>query len=102
MRKIVSNIYEELNLSLESQEKIGDLQQLRAKLDMLNNNILKNKKVKILSKHNGWISIAPNGLSPGPKQLGHLKRELSNRWWMTNLIDILKETALRTGFINHF
>ncbi|MED2652888.1 Tn3 family transposase [Bacillus thuringiensis] len=95
--------YEELNQPLESQEKIDDLQQqLRAKLDMLNNNIPKNKKVKILSKHNGLISIAPNELSPEPKQLGHLKRELSNRWWMTNLIDILKETALRTGFINHF
>lgn len=37
--------YEELNQPLESQEKIDDLQQqLRAKLDMLNNNIPKNKK----------------------------------------------------------
>ncbi|WP_254260300.1 hypothetical protein [Listeria fleischmannii] len=67
--------YEELHLPIEATEKIADLQRkLQHKLHTLNHTIPRNKKVKILSKKNGWIAIAPNELSPEPKNLTSLKK----------------------------
>ncbi len=37
-----------------------------------------------------------------PQNLGRLKAEIRRRWGGTPLLDILKEAALRAGFLNHF
>jgi len=58
--------------------------------------------VKILEKGNGWISLSPLEAQPEPVGLTALKTELGQRWPMTSLLDILKETELRVGFTEVF
>jgi hypothetical protein len=71
-------------------------------LTVLDKGLPKNKKVSISEYKGGWISVADNDVQPEPKRLDYLKREIANRWWMINLIDILKETDLRIGFTDLF
>lgn len=95
--------YEKLHLPIEATEKIEDLKfKLNTKLSMLNTTISDNKKVTILAKHNGWISIAPNELALEPKELTYLKKAVSERWWLISLVDIIKEVDLRIEFSSTF
>jgi hypothetical protein len=61
-----------------------------------------NSKVKILNKKNGWICLTPLDAQAEPSHLVQLKREINQRWHMTSLLDMLKETDLRIGFTNQF
>jgi TnpA family transposase len=58
--------------------------------------------VKILPKKDGWISVSPFEALPDPANLGGLKREVGQRWPATSLLDVLKETDLRTNFTQAF
>ena len=62
----------------------------------------KDGKVRILAARGGWISLTPFAALPEPLCLPRLKAEVAVRWPMTGLLDILKETALRTGFTDVF
>ena len=56
-------------------------------------------KVRLLpNRKKKPISITPLAAQPEPRNLLSLKREVGKRWPNTALLDILKETALRTGF----
>lgn len=77
-------------------------QQMTEALYTLDANIPNNSKIKILTKGNGWISLSPLKAQSEPKNLTRLKTEVGQRWPMTNLLDILKETDLRTEFTQHF
>lgn len=56
-------------------------------------------KVRLLpNRKKKPISITPLTPQPEPRNLLRLKQEVGVRWGMTSLLDILKETALRTGF----
>lgn len=44
------------------------------------------------------ISITPLTPQPEPRNLASLKQEVGVRWSMTSLLDMLKETAILTGF----
>lgn len=55
-------------------------------------------KVRLLPNRKKPISITPLEAQPEPRNLLSLKQEVGTRWSMTSLLDILKETALRTGF----
>jgi len=56
-------------------------------------------KVRLLpNRKKKPISITPLAAQPEPRNLLSLKQEVGTRWSMTSLLDILKETALRTGF----
>lgn len=68
----------------------------------LNEGIPKNKKVKILEKKNGWISVSPLEKQPEPVNILRLKSALVQRWPMTSLLDVLKEADLRIGFTESF
>jgi hypothetical protein len=57
----------------------------------------KNPRVKIQEKNNGWIKVSPLEAQPEPINILHLKREIDQRWFMTSLLDILKEAAQKTG-----
>ncbi|MEC1158923.1 MULTISPECIES: Tn3 family transposase [Bacillaceae] len=95
--------YEALKLPINVDEKITELQQeMHDKLSMLDQGIPRNKKVSISEYKGGWISLAKDDIQPEPKRLAYLKQEIANRWSMTNLIDILKETDLRVGFSDLF
>ena len=72
--------------------------QLKLALDNLNKQMPHNPKVRILSQVKNRISITPFEPSPDPINLATLKREVSSRWPMTGLLDVLKEADLRIGF----
>lgn len=55
-------------------------------------------KVRLLPNRKKPISITPLAAQPEPRNLLSLKQEVGTRWSMTSLLDILKETALRTNF----
>ena len=59
-------------------------------------------KVKLLPNRKKAISLSPLEPQPEPRNLLSLKGEVGNRWGMTGLLDILKETALRTHFPDLF
>jgi TnpA family transposase len=54
--------------------------------------------IKLLPNRKKIICLSPLDLQPEPRNLADLKLEVGNRWPMTSLLDILKETALRTHF----
>lgn len=80
----------------------GVRQELRDALEALDRGLDKNPHVKILNKSNGWISLSPLDAQPEPVGLAALKAELVERWPMTGLLDILKETELRLNFTEVF
>ncbi len=73
-----------------------------AALTMLHAGLATNHAVRILSKDHGWIELTPLTAQPEPPTLARLKRELEQRWPSTRLLDMLKEAALRTGFLAGF
>ena len=48
------------------------------------------------------IRLTPLDLQQVPMQLRALKKEVSTRWPMTSLLDVLKEAELRVGFTSLF
>jgi TnpA family transposase len=57
-------------------------------------------KVRLLPHRKKAISLTPLEAQPEPRNLISLKREVGKRWSNTNLLDMLKETALRTDFLD--
>lgn len=95
--------YEALRLPLCADSFIAELQQeMRAALSLLDQSLPKNPHVQILSKGDGWIGLSPLDAQPEPPSLLMLKSELSGRWPMTSLLDILKEVDLRVRFTETF
>ena len=76
-----------------------DLEKALASLDRT---LPKNPHVQILAKGGGWISLSPLEAQSKPENLLTLKADLIARWPMTTLLDMFKETALRTGFCDAF
>lgn len=60
------------------------------------------QQVRILDKQGGWISLTPLTAQPEPQNLRRLKGEITRRWGVTSLLDILKEADLRINFTQHF
>jgi Domain of unknown function (DUF4158)/Tn3 transposase DDE domain len=77
-------------------------QQMTDGLRRLDQGMPKNEPVKILTKNNGWIKLSPFAALPEPLNLKRLKTEIEQRWSMTSLLDMLKETDLRVNFTQHF
>lgn len=95
--------YQAIGQPLEAEQFITTLQQeMTNALTMLDKGMPKNTRVKIQEKNNGWIKVSPLEAQPEPINILHLKREIERRWFMTSLLDILKEADLRIGFTNHF
>jgi TnpA family transposase len=69
---------------------------------MLNDTIPTNPDVEILRKSGGWIRLSPLKKQPDPSNLRKLKNQVKRRWWMTSLLDILKEVDLRVDFTANF
>ena len=95
--------YEALRLPQDAKSfTSGVRQEMEEALETLNRGLPKNPHVKILENGNGWISLSPLEAQPEPVGLTALKTELGQRWPMTSLLDILKETELRVGFTEVF
>src|SRR6266516_3984578 len=80
----IEQLKEEMRKALRSLD--GAMPRIRDKV-----RLLPNRKKKP-------ISITPLASQPEPRNLLSLKQEVGTRWPMTSLLDMLKETALRTGF----
>lgn len=95
--------YTALGLPLEADTFIAGLQQqLRGALAALDADLPTNPHVTLSTKRGGRIRLTPLPPQPAPPHLDRLKSELDQRWPMTSLLDILKETDLRVGFTDLF
>ncbi len=77
-------------------EKIKE--QMETELNVLNETLPKNPDVHLQTKNGGHIALTPLDAQPEPLNLTRLKKIVAGRWGMTGLLDILKETDLRTDF----
>ena len=95
--------YQNLNLPLKSTDFIGDLKtRLKGALDNLNRSIIVNPKVSIRQQGKNLIHVTPLEPQPEPQFLHKLKGEVTGRWPLTGLLDIVKEADLQTGFTDCF
>ncbi len=95
--------YQALKQPMNAEAFITSLQQgMTDALTQLDRDLPKNSQVRILSKGNGWIRVSPFEAQPEPVNLVRLKAEMQERWPMTSLLDVLKETDLRVGFTEDF
>lgn len=95
-----ADYYEELGIPLDAKAFTASLRdELTRHLAALNERILVNPKVNIVQARDGHkISITPFEPQAEPENLVTLKREITQRWQGTSLLDILKETDLRVDF----
>jgi len=76
---------------------------LIAALDVFNRDLPSNNDVALKSRGGKIrISLKPLQAQDDPEMLDALKEELTRRWPMTNLLDVLKEVDLRIGFTKSF
>lgn len=95
--------YQALQQPLEVEPFIDQLQvEMTEALTEFNQGLPVNLKVKILDNRGGWIHLTPVTKQPEPEHLQALKQEISNRWSMVPLLDVLKETEMRLQFTEHF
>jgi TnpA family transposase len=71
-------------------------------LTRLNRTIPSNPKARILWRGKNRISITPFEALPPAPAADAIQAELERRWPMTELIDVMTETAARTGFLDAF
>ncbi|CAD6104397.1 Tn3 family transposase [Escherichia coli] len=97
------NYYHDLGKTTDATAFVSQLRhEMNAALAVLNRDMPRNRKVKILSQGKNRISITPFEPQEEPVNLTGLKREIAGRWPMTSLLDVLKEADLRIGFSEHF
>jgi hypothetical protein len=95
--------YAALKLPLDADVFVAELQaRLSAALQTLDADLPTNPYVTLLRKGGGWIKLSPLAAQPEPVHLERLKDELGQRWPMTGLLDMLKETDLRVHFTDLF
>ena len=92
--------YDALKLPIDAGAFISKFRRSMADaLDTLNRRLHQNPGVDIVMKgRKPWICVSPLKAKPSPPNLEYLKKEVSRRWPMTSLLDILKETDLRVNF----
>ncbi|PXW50890.1 TnpA family transposase, partial [Chelatococcus asaccharovorans] len=95
--------YADLSLSMDARAFTGAIKaQMEEELHLLNANLPNNNRVRILTRGANRISISPTPPQPEPPGLVALKTEVGRRWPMVALLDLLKEAALDTGFLEAF
>lgn len=95
--------YEALDLPLSGKEFVERLKKrMRQALRDLNDALSDNDAVEILPKGDGWIKVRAYTTQEEPVNLRYLKSHIKQRWWMTSLLDVLKEVDLRVGFTDGF
>ena len=89
--------YEALGLNKNAQEFVKDLKvTLTNELTALNASMPHDPKVRIKWTAKPTLSVSPLEPLPEPPNLQSIKAEVGRQWHMTNLIDMVKETALDT------
>lgn len=92
-----------LDVPHEAAPFILDMQsQMMEALQMLNDGMPQNTKVRFLKKGPHRIVLTPLDEQPEPKALASLKAEIQRRWASTTLLDIFKEAEFRVDLTQHF
>lgn len=95
--------YQGLGLSRDAGEFVAQVRDdLTRELYLLNRTLPENDQVRLRTFGENRIRLTPFAPVPEPPGLGALKREVERVWPMTGLLDVLKETALDTGFLDCF
>jgi Tn3 transposase DDE domain/Domain of unknown function (DUF4158) len=90
--------YEALRKPLDATEFITAMQEeMRAELEALHTALSKCEWLEITERKSGAIKLTPLSKAPEPQNLRKLKKSVRTRWGQVPLIDIVKETVLRTG-----
>lgn len=98
-----SAYYAALNQPLDADSFILHLKtDLTTALETLNAGLPQNRSVRILNRNQGWIAVSPLDAQLESSNLTGIKQDVSQRWAMTNLLDMLKEADLRIGFTDQF
>ncbi len=98
-----ADYYRELGRSQDAGAFVAGLRaQMTKALRTLNKQIPRNPKARIVWRGKNRISITPFEPLPAAPNLDAIKAELERRWPMTDLIDVLMETARQTGFLKQF
>ncbi len=92
--------YRALSLPLDAERFIANLQaEMRDVLSTFDTGLKRNPYVRLSNKSGGWVTLTPLDVQRDPPNLIALKAELNKIWPMTSLLDIVKETHLRPGWI---
>jgi hypothetical protein len=95
--------YQRPALPQNGQAFIGKLKsEMTEALTCLDRGLPRNATVRIDPRRRHPIIVSPLAAQPETANLEALKDELSRRWPMTGLLDILKETDLRIDFTEAF
>ncbi|MEC5293528.1 DUF4158 domain-containing protein [Aurantimonas sp. C2-6-R+9] len=95
--------YSSLNLTPDAKAFIGEIKrELEEELRLLNADLPGNDKVRILWRGENRICVTSFKPAPEPTALTAVKAEIGRRWPMTGLLDVLKEAALDTGYLDAF
>jgi len=96
--------YEQLEIPMDAKAYVqGIREELTRALEGFNASLPTNPHVKIVDKKGDhFFCLSPYQAKADPENLALLKREIQQRWWGTNLLDMLKETDLRVAFSQHF
>ncbi|WP_419741192.1 Tn3 family transposase [Ruegeria sp.] len=98
-----ASYYAGLGLPQDAQAFVANIRsELEDELRLLNETLPKNDKVRLRTTGDNRICITPFERQPEPAGLINLKNEIGRTWPMTSLLDVLKETALDTGFLDCF
>lgn len=100
-----ASYYTELNHPLSADEFITSLQtQLANALTSFEAFMAKKPTDVTIGTKRGkrWITLSPLPAQPQPKHLPRLKTEIIRRWGITGLLDMLKESAVLTGWTDSF
>lgn len=98
--------YDALSQPLDAAEFVADLKRRHAAaLETLNTAFAEGTTggVRLTTRRGKpWISVPKIEKLPEPSNLGALKDEVERRWGTIDLLDVLKEAALLTGFDGEF
>lgn len=95
--------YAEIKQPRAAEEFVTALKQSMAEsLEQFNATLPGNSRVRIVERKKARICLTPVDPQPDPVNLAYLKTEVTRRWPMTSLLDVLKETDLRVGFTEEF
>jgi TnpA family transposase len=95
--------YDALGLPLSGKRFVKLLKaQMRKALQAFNDTLPSNEAVEILPKNGGHIKVQKYDAQEEPTNLRYLKGHISQRWWMTDLLDVLKEVDLQIAFTDNF
>ncbi|WP_117199510.1 Tn3 family transposase [Nocardiopsis sp. TNDT3] len=95
--------YRKLNQPLDPEEFIARLRgDMVTELAGLNDALPRLGWVEVAERKTGAISLTPLEARAEPRNLRRLKKAVRAKWGVVPLLDMLKETALRTGMLEAF